>query len=227
MSTQRPTRNDYIESLWLHVRCMQRTGIRFDAASRVPEPDSGLSCDLLEALRNESADCRRCPLCSTRTRVVFGEGCDKARLMFVGDCPDSDSDSQGRPFAGESGQLLTRIIEAIKLTRDRVYLTTAVKCRVPQGEPGKNSLQACLPFLQRQIEIIKPEIICTLGPVAALALRPGVLDAPPRGKFFGFGKATVMPTHHPALLLRRPELKQETWADVQAIQRELEAVAPR
>jgi DNA polymerase len=183
---------------------------------------------LLETLRKESAECRRCPLCNGRTHVVFGEGNNEARLMFIGDAPDSASDTQGRAFAGESGQLLTRIIEAIKLQRSQVYLTTAVKCISPQGDPGDDALEACLPFLQRQIEIIQPDIICALGPVAARILQyPAARSVPQRGTLHRMGGILVMPTHHPELLLSRPELKNETWRDVQIIQRELESGTSR
>ena len=229
MSTQQPTLDDCIESLRLHIRSLQRTGLRFDAGSRRPDPSQQMSrAELLETLRKESADCRRCPLCNGRTHVVFGEGNNEARLMFVGDAPDSASDTQGRAFAGESGQLLTRIIEAIKLQRSQVYLTTAVKCIAPQDDPGDDALEACLPFLQRQIEIIQPDIICALGPVAARILQdPGTRSVPPRGALYRMGSILVMPTHHPELLLRRPELKNETWRDVQIIQRELESGTTR
>jgi uracil-DNA glycosylase len=229
MSTQQPTLNDCIESLRLHIRSRQRTGLRFDVGSKRPDPAKQMSrAQLLETLRNESADCQRCPLCNGRTHVVFGEGNDGARLMFVGDAPDSASDTQGRAFAGESGQLLTKIIEAIKLQRSQVYLTTAVKCIVPQGDPGDDALEACLPFLQRQIEIIQPDIICALGPVAARILQdPQAGSVPQRGTLHRMGSILVMPTHHPELLLIRPELKNETWKDVQIIQRELESGTTR
>ena len=210
MSTQQPTLDDCIESLRLHIRSRQRTGLRFDVGGRRHDPAEQMSrAQLLETLRNECADCRRCPLCNGRTHVVFGEGNGEARLMFVGDAPDSASDTQGRAFAGESGQLLTRIIEAIKLQRSQVYLTTAVKCISPQGDPGDDALEACLPFLQRQIEIIEPDIICALGPIAARILQdPGARSVPSRGTFHRMGSILVMPTHHPELLLSRPELKK-------------------
>jgi len=148
--------------------------------------------------------------------------------MFVGSAPDSASDTQASPFAGESGELLTRIIEAIGLQRSQVYLTDAVKCLVPQDEPGDDTIGACRAILQRQIEIIQPEIICALGAVAARALQ-GLASAaiPGRGEFYRSGSALVMPTHHPKLLLSRPELKRETWIDVQRIQRELASRPPR
>jgi uracil-DNA glycosylase len=181
----------------------------------------------LAGLHIESAECRRCHLCSSRTHVVFGEGAPEARLMFVGDAPDDASDTQGHPFVGESGQLLTRIIEAISLQRPQVYLTTAVKCRCAQGDPGDEAIEACRPFLQQQIEIIQPEIICALGPCAARALQDSVRRIEPeRGKPYRLGRILVMPTHHPELLLRKPELKKQTWDDVRVIQRALESRSP-
>ncbi len=225
MATPQPSLDDCIESLRLHIRSLQRTGLRFDTVGRRSDlADQPSPSARLESLRKESVVCKGCRLCKGRTNVVFGEGNGEARLMFVEGTPDSDSDAQGRPFAGESGQLLTRIIEAIKLQRDQVYLTSAVKCRAPQGEPGDDIMEACLPFLQRQIKIIQPEIICALGPVAARALQEsGLQSAPPRGEMYRMGTMLVMPTHHPELLLRRPELKNETWIDVQMIQRKLES----
>lgn len=215
-----------IESLDLHIRCLQRAGLRLDVpAPQRPRTASGLSpAQRLAALYRENAECRRCRLCSNRSHIVFGEGNAEARLMFVGEAPDSADDAQGRPFSGASGQLLTRIIEAIKMQRDQVYLTTAVKCCAGPDDPGDDAIEACRPILQRQIEIIQPAIICALGPSAARALQgqaSGTAHA--RGQFYRIGTVQVMPTHHPELLLRRPELKQETWIDVQRIQRELES----
>jgi len=219
-----------IESLELHVRCLQRTGLRFDGlAAQRPRTACALKPDeRLAALYREHAQCRRCRLCSNRTHIVFGEGNAEARLMFVGEAPDSASDANGRPFAGESGELLTRTIEAIRMQRGQVYLTTVVKCRAQPDDPGEDAIEACRPILQRQIEIIQPEIICALGPAAARALQGQASGAnPARGHFYRAGAIPVMPTHPPELLLLRPELKQETWIDVQRIQRELESIPSR
>lgn len=223
MPIQQPTIDDCIESVRLHVRTLQRAGIKFDTAGRHPGPSNRHShAARLALVREQSTGCKRCHLCKSRTNVVFGEGNSEARLMFVGGAPDREADAQGRCFAGQSGQLLTRIIEAINLQRDQVYLTNVVKCLVPQGDPGDDSIEACMPFLQQQIEIIQPDIICTLGPAAARALHaPGLTGEPPRGTLYRRGPMLVMPTHHPEMLLRRPELKSETWVDVQVIQREL------
>ena len=229
MSTQQPTRDACLESLRLHIRSLQRAGLKFDAGGRRTDPEDQLSCQArLEALRSESTDCTHCRLCSGRSHVVFGEGNSQARLMIIGDVPDSESDTQGLPFAGESGQLLTRIIEAIKLQRSQIYLTSVVKCIAPKGEPEDDAIEACLPFLQQQIEIIQPEIICALGPLAARVLQEhGSPSARPRGKMYRLGTILVMPTHHPELLLRKPKLKKEIWIDVQIIQRELASGATR
>ena len=228
MSTQKFTLDTCLESLRIHIRSLQRAGIRYDAGSKKPHPQEDQSAALrLSSLRAEATDCRRCGLCKSRTHVVFGEGSSEARLMFIGDAPDRDSDIHGQVFAGESGQLLTRIIEAIKLQRDQVYLTTVVKCIAFGGTPDDEATGACLPYLQKQIEIIQPEIICTLGPFAARILQSGQYrDTTPRGQKFHLGSITVMPTHHPELLLRKPELKKETWVDVQEIQRILDTQKP-
>lgn len=228
MATQQSTLDECLESLRLHIRSLKRSGIRFDASRKISNPPDQQSClDRLESIRTENKNCKRCQLCKSRNHVIFGEGSSEARLMFIGDAPDNVSDTQGLAFAGEDGQLLTRIIEAIKLQRSQVYLTTIVKCIVPQGEPDDTIIEACLPLLQQQIEIIQPEIICTLGPLAARVLQENKFpNTPPRGKTYRLGSILIMPTHHPELLLRRPELKNETWTDVQEIQRILNATTP-
>ena len=229
MSVQQPTREACLETLRLLIRSLQRAGLKFDAGGRRTGPEDQLSYQTrLEALRMESADCTQCRLCSGRSHVVFGEGDNQAKLMVIGDAPDIESDTQGLPFAGESGQLLTRILEAINLQRSQIYLTNVVKCIAHKGEPEDDVIEACLPFLQQQIEIIQPEIICALGPLAARVLQGnGCPRVPPRGKIYQLGTILVMPTHHPELLLRRPELKKETWIDVQILQRELASGATR
>lgn len=225
-----PSLSDCLHSLEQHLRCMQRAGLKFDAVrDQSAQPFSASSpADRIGALRAETADCSACRLCSGRTHVVFGEGSPRARLMVVGGTPDSASDAQGRPFAGEGGELLNRILKAIDLQREGIYLTYAVKCLAAQ-EAGDDSIHACTPILRRQIDIIAPDIICALGPLAARALHMAAEDCsePGRGEFFQLGTARVMPTHDPGLLLRRPELKRETWIDVQRIQRELETAPAR
>ena len=142
--------------------------------------------------------------------------------MFIGEAPGGDEDLTGRPFVGRAGQLLTRIIESINLKRDEVYIANIIKCRPPQNRnPEEDEVRACLPFLYRQIEIIKPRIICTLGKVATntlLETKRGITEL--RGRFYTLGDIKVMPTYHPSYLLRNELKKRETWIDVQKIQAE-------
>ena len=177
----------------------------------------------LEALREDIEDCRRCKLNRHRTNQVFGEGSPKARLVFVGEGPGRDEDLEGRPFVGEAGRLLTRIIKAMGLTRESVYICNAVKCRPPNNrDPEEDEIESCLPFLKRQIHLIQPGVICTLGRVAAQALLGQEFRITrERGKWHSFMDIPMMPTYHPAYLLRNPAAKREVWKDVQEIMRYL------
>lgn len=178
----------------------------------------------LDEVRNELGDCQRCPLGEKRKNLVFGEGNKKASLVFVGEAPGADEDMQGRPFVGRAGQLLTRIIEAMKLSRDDVYICNILKCRPPGNRnPEAHEIAACEPFLIRQLEAIKPKIICALGSFAAKTLLKS--DAPItalRGRFHDYQGIMLMPTYHPAYLLRNPGAKKQVWEDVQMIMKELE-----
>ncbi len=173
----------------------------------------------LESLSQMVDSCKRCDLHKTRTNPVFGEGNPRARLMFVGEGPGRDEDLQGRPFVGKAGMLLTRIIRAMGLSRDEVYIANVVKCRPPGNRnPELDEIVECLPYLERQIEIIKPEIICALGSVAAQTLtgkRAGITSL--RGKFHEYLGIPVMPTFHPAACLRKPMIKKLVWEDVKQI----------
>jgi DNA polymerase len=144
-----------------------------------------------------------------------------ADLMFVGEGPGYDEDVQGIPFVGRAGQLLTKIIEAIQMTRDEVYIANIVKCRPPDNrDPEPDEIATCRPFVERQIESIRPKVICTLGRVAAQALLS--TDKPlgrMRGQTFAYGEAMLIPTFHPAYLLRYPEKKRETWEDMKLVRR--------
>ena len=178
-------------------------------------------CETLEAVRADLGDCRRCKLADGRTHIVFGEGPPDARLVFVGEGPGQDEDLQGRPFVGAAGRLLTRIIEAMGLSREEVYICNIVKCRPPGNRnPEPDEIAACIPFLRRQIAAIGPEYICTLGSVAVKALLG--IDRPIsrlRGRFHDGLGVKVMPTYHPAYLLRSPEKKRDVWEDVQQLMR--------
>ena len=165
-------------------------------------------------------DCRRCKLHTLgRTQVVFGVGNPNADLMFVGEAPGADEDVQGEPFVGRAGQLLTKIIEAIDLRREEVYIANVIKCRPPQNRnPEPDEVEQCEPFLFRQIDAIKPKVIVALGKFAAQSL---LKTTDPitrvRGRSFAYRGATLIPTFHPAYLLRNPSSKREVWEDMKKV----------
>jgi uracil-DNA glycosylase family 4 len=158
-----------------------------------------------------------------RKNLVFGEGNSQADLVFVGEAPGEQEDRQGRPFVGRAGQLLTRIIEAMGLTRNDVYICNILKCRPPGNRnPGADEIRACEPFLVKQLEVIQPKIICALGTFAARTLlKTDVPISVMRGKFHSYHGIKLMPTYHPAYLLRNPGAKKQVWEDVQRIMKEL------
>jgi len=173
----------------------------------------------LEGVRNELGDCRRCKLHRTRHTLVFGEGNEKAKLMLIGEGPGYDEDVQGRPFVGKAGQLLTKILQAIDLPREEVYITNIIKCRPPQNRnPEPDEIQNCHPFLLKQIEAIQPKIICALGTFAAQTLlKTDTKISALRGRCYDLGGIRVIPTYHPAYLLRNPDRKREVWEDMKQI----------
>ena len=178
---------------------------------------------LLEALRSEIGDCKRCKLCKGRTNIVFGVGSPDAKLVFVGEGPGAEEDKQGIPFVGRAGQLLTKIIEAMKLSRDDVYIANVVKCRPPENRnPEPDEIAACSPFLMKQIEIIAPKVIVCLGTFAAQKfLNTEEKITALRGHFREVAGVKVMPTYHPAFLLRNPNMKKPVWEDMQLVMKEL------
>jgi DNA polymerase len=176
--------------------------------------------DALAAVRTDIGDCTRCKLHTLgRSQVVFGVGNPEADLMFVGEAPGADEDVQGIPFVGRAGQLLTKIIEAIELTRDDVYIANVIKCRPPQNRnPDPDEVETCEPFLFQQIDLIKPKVIVALGKFAAQALLR--TDAPIsrlRGRVFEYRGSKLIPTFHPAYLLRNPSSKREVWEDMKLV----------
>jgi len=172
--------------------------------------------------------CTQCRLHRGRTHVVFGVGNPRADLMFVGEAPGREEDLQGEPFVGRAGQLLTRIIEAIGLTRRDVYIANVIKCRPPNNRnPQEDEIARCEPYLVRQIELIKPKLIVALGTFAAQPfLQTNLPISQLRGRFHDYHGVRVMPTFHPAFLLRNPERKRAVWEDMQAVQRELRRQPP-
>ena len=176
----------------------------------------------LETVRKELGDCTRCPLYRDRTHIVFGEGDPNASLMFIGEGPGADEDREGKPFVGRAGRLLTKMIQAMGLDRSEVYIANVVKCRPPGNrDPEPHEKDACVPFLEAQIEAVKPEVIVTLGRIAANTL---LNTKEPLGKIRGmfhyWKNIPVMPTYHPSYLLRQePDRrhKGESWADLKQV----------
>ena len=174
----------------------------------------------LAAVRADIGDCTRCKLHTLgRRQIVFGVGNPNADLMFVGEAPGGDEDIQGIPFVGRAGQLLTKIIEAIDLKRDDVYIANVIKCRPPQNRnPEPDEVDTCEPFLFQQIDIIKPKVIVALGKFAAQALLR-TLDpiSRLRGRVYDYRGAKLIPTFHPAYLLRNPSSKRAVWEDMKVV----------
>jgi len=177
------------------------------------------STESFEDIHQEIGDCTRCPLHLRRTNVVHTEGNRQARLMFVGEAPGADEDIQSRPFVGRAGQLLTKIIEAIGLKREEVLIGNVNRCRPPGNRPPTfEEASMCKPFLEREIAVVQPDVIVTLGNTALqnlLGAKQGITKL--RGKFMDYKGIKVMPTFHPAYLLRDPSKKRETWEDLKTV----------
>jgi uracil-DNA glycosylase len=172
--------------------------------------------------------CTRCKLCTLgRSQIVFGVGNPKARLMFVGEAPGEDEDKKGEPFVGRAGQLLTKIIEAIGMTRDQVYIANVIKCRPPGNRnPEPDEVASCEPFLFRQIDAIQPKVIVPLGKFATQSLLK-TMDPITRlrGRQFDYRGTVLIPTFHPAYLLRNPSAKREVWEDMKKVRAILQSEA--
>ena len=236
--------HDTAKALENYVRFCKEIGIeelpsgsrrRETQMSKAPKNGNTLSSDdtaaakpssvqTLSQIREELGDCTRCRLCETRNSIVFGEGDPKARLVFVGEGPGRDEDLQGRPFVGRAGQLLTKIIQAMKLERKQVYICNVVKCRPPGNRnPEPDEVASCEQFLAKQLKSIDPEVIVCLGSVATgLMLKlKNFKMAQLRGIFHNYGNAKLMITYHPAALLRNPALKKPVWEDMKLVMKEL------
>jgi DNA polymerase len=179
----------------------------------------------LEDVRRDMENCQRCPLHEGRKNVVFGSGNPQASLVFIGEAPGADEDQQGLPFVGRAGQLLTKIIEAMGFKRDDVYIANILKCRPPNNRnPLPAEIQICEPFLIRQLKAISPKIICALGTFSAQTLLKRETPITVlRGTFHDYHGIALMPTYHPAYLLRNPSAKKLVWEDVQQIMKRLQA----
>jgi DNA polymerase len=191
--------------------------------------DRGCGSPGLLEIRQELGECQRCKLGRGRTRLVFGVGSPQAELMFVGEGPGEDEDRQGEPFVGRAGQLLTKMIEAMGFERADVYIANVVKCRPPGNRnPEPDEIEACEPFLRAQIAAVGPKVIVALGKFAAQTL---LRETSPisrlRGRWFAYEGVKLMPTFHPAYLLRSPQEKVKAWEDLQLVMKELGKAPPR
>jgi DNA polymerase len=219
------------------------TGVNRDAAWRTRPAEVGVtgtqnlpteaplsfsknSAEALAAVRAHIGDCTRCKLHTLgRRQIVFGVGNPDADLMFVGEAPGGDEDIQGIPFVGRAGQLLTKIIEAIDLKREDIYIANVIKCRPPQNRnPEPDEVETCEPFLFQQIDIVEPKVIVALGKFAAQTLLR-TLDpiSRLRGRVYEYRGAKLIPTFHPAYLLRNPSSKREVWEDMKLVRKLLNA----
>ena len=194
-------------------------------AASVPAADRAAA---LQLIREDIGDCTRCALHSGRNKLVFGDGNPAARLMFVGEGPGADEDAQGIPFVGKAGQLLNNMIAAMGLKREEVYIANVVKCRPPGNRtPEPDEGNTCSPFLFRQIDVVRPQVLVALGATAAtylLGQRQPLAGL--RGRVHAFRGMQLIVTYHPAYLLRDPRQKKEAWADLQIAMRELGLKAP-
>ncbi|MFB3816647.1 MAG: uracil-DNA glycosylase [Candidatus Methylomirabilales bacterium] len=191
----------------------------------VPAPPARRS---LEEVRAELGECTRCKLHPTRKQIVFGVGSPRAELVFVGEAPGADEDEQGEPFVGRAGQLLTRIIEAMGMKREEVYICNILKCRPPNNRtPETDEVLACSPFLLQQLRAIGPKFICALGGPAAQTLlqtKEGITKL--RGRFHDYHGIPLLPTFHPAYLLRNPAEKKTVWEDMKLLLRAMGRPVP-
>ncbi len=175
----------------------------------------------METLKKEILNCTACDLYKTRNHAIWGEGNFNAEIMVIGEAPGADEDRIGRPFVGKSGQLLDKIFSACGFTREQhIFISNIVKCRPPSNRiPSEEEVKACLPFLLKQIELVDPKIIITLGATALKRLfdNPDLKITRLRGKWMHFDKYLLMPVYHPSALLRNPELKKDTWEDYKQV----------
>ncbi len=197
-----------------------------------PPPSPALAAredlpDDLGTLARMVSECRKCGLCETRTNTVFADGSPKAKLLFIGEAPGRDEDLKGLPFVGRAGQLLDKMISAIDLRREDVYICNVLKCRPPENRtPAPGEVEQCLPYLEQQLALVQPSLICALGLSAAQALlKTKSSMGSLRGRTFEYRGIPLIPTYHPAALLRNPSLKREAWEDMQRVRDTLKARA--
>lgn len=180
----------------------------------------------LDLVRDLIKDCKKCSLSVTRTNIVLGAGSEKADLVIIGEAPGYDEDIAGKPFVGQAGRLLTRMLAAVEISREEVYITNVVKCRPPQNrDPKEEEIDSCSPYLSEQLKILKPKLILTLGNFATKALlkiTEGITRL--RGRIFEYEGIPLLPTFHPSALLHNPNLKKYAWEDLKRLREEYEKV---
>ncbi len=199
----------------------QELGVSELVLSKKPVISGPGNSGALAKFRKQISGCAKCSLSRTRTNFVFGDGNPNADLVFVGEAPGHEEDLQGKPFVGAAGQLLTKIIEAIKLDRSQVYICNILKCRPPGNRnPAPQEIELCEPYLIKQLELIKPKVICALGTFAAQTLLKSTIPiSKMRGQIHYYHNIKLVPTFHPAALLRNPAWKRQTWEDVQLVRK--------
>ena len=209
---------DYLKKLYLKSIGLDYIPGRNSIAEEKTET-AAPEFETLQQLRDEIGDCRRCQLSEGRSNIVFGVGNPDADLVFVGEAPGRDEDIKGEPFVGKAGQLLTRIISAMGLTRDDVYICNVIKCRPPDNrDPFPAEIEMCEPFLKEQLSIIKPRAICALGNFASQTLlKSEVRISRLRGQFRDYNGVPMMSTYHPSYLLRNPHAKRDVWEDIKMV----------
>ena len=221
--------NIAVEEVKNYLRFLAETGCTgFDCKKKSLEAieswgkDRAFIPETLEQIRADIGDCRRCKLSNSRKNIVFGAGSPSARLVFVGEGPGFEEDKTGKPFVGAAGKLLTKIIQAIKLTREQVYICNIIKCRPPGNRnPEPDEIKACFPFLERQIAALKPDFICALGIFATQTLLETKEPISKlRGRFHDYKGIKLLPTYHPAYLLRNPDKKRDVWEDMKKLMNE-------
>jgi len=234
--------SELISSLHLYLQELEETGI--DGLSLEEEQPSSLLLvaeetlcyetisaeeETLEDIKTHTITCDKCSLVKTRTNLVFGTGTSQARLVLVGEAPGRDEDLQGEPFVGEAGQLLTKIINAMGLSRQDVYICNVLKCRPPGNRnPLPEEIEVCMPYLIRQLDVIKPQVIVALGTFAAQTLlQTKEPISKLRGLFHDYRGIALMPTFHPAFLLRNPAMKREVWEDMKQVMKRLGIEVPQ
>lgn len=221
--------NDLLHDVHSRLRYMQARGIDYLPAVAPPAAKKHPMSPALEAIRTEIGDCTRCGLCQGRSNIVFGVGNPHADLMFIGEGPGADEDRLGEPFVGRAGKLLDKIIAAMGMRREDVYINNIVMCRPPKNRaPLPSEADACMPFLLKRIEAVKPKIIVCLGSSAAKYLLGDekLKITQERGTFRQWHGYQLMPTYHPAFLLRNPHMKKPVWEDMQQVMKALEQPMP-